>query len=102
MDIYEYKLLTLARAHALVNNVNPVKTSCLLIEIIDLIGYYSLKIQKQNIKEKLISNMLKVVDEVDSIAEMRHLFLDQDLELRDSLTFIWDNQIDGLLKNQFI
>lgn len=46
--------------------------------------------------------MLKVVDEVGSIAEMRHLFMDQDLELRDSLTFIWDNQIDEVLKNQYI
>ena len=43
LDIYEYKLLTPSRNHALVNNVNPVKTSWLLIEIIDLIEFYPLK-----------------------------------------------------------
>lgn len=46
--------------------------------------------------------MMSVVNQIDSIAEMRHLFMDQDLELRDSLTFIWDNQIDDLLKNPLI
>jgi hypothetical protein len=46
--------------------------------------------------------MMDVVNKIDSIAEMRHLFMDQDLELRDSLTFIWDNQIDQLLENPLI
>jgi len=46
--------------------------------------------------------MMKVVNNIESIAEMRHLFMDQDLEKRDSLTFIWDNQIEELLKNPII
>lgn len=102
LDIYEYKLLTPARSHALVNNVNPVKTSCLLIEIVDLIDFYSLKLQKRAIKQKLIDNLMKVVNNIDSIAEMRHLFMDQDLEQRDSLTFIWDNKMEELLENPII
>lgn len=102
LDIYEYKLLTNSRSHALVNNVNPVKTSCLLIEIVDLIDYYNLKLQKREIKKKLLTNLMLVVNEIDSIAEMRHLFMDQDLEQRDSLTFIWDNKMEELLKNPII
>ena len=45
---------------------------------------------------------MKVVNSIDSIGEMRHLFMDQDLEQRDSLTFIWDNQIEELLQNPII
>lgn len=45
---------------------------------------------------------MKVVNSIESIAEMRHLFMDQDLEQRDSLTFIWDNQIEELLHNPII
>jgi hypothetical protein len=67
-----------------------------------LIDYYGLKLQKQAIKEILIKNMMDVVNQIDSIAEMRHLFMDQDLELRDSLTFIWDNKLDQLLENPLI
>ena len=102
LDIFEYKLLTLGRSHALVNNVNPVKTSCLLIEIIDMIEFYSLDLWKRDIKKRLVSNLMKVVNSIDSIGEMRHLFMEQDLEQRDSLTFIWDNQIEELLQNPII
>ena len=102
LDIFEYKLLTLGRSHALVNNVNPIKTSCLLIEIVDLIDFYSLAKWKSDIKQRLISKLMKVVNQIDSIGEMRHLFMDQDLEQRDSLTFIWDNQIEELLQNPII
>ena len=78
------------KQNILVTNFNVVKTGCLLVELLDMVGekFEQLKVRCSNIRIKIINLVQKYMSEVTHEAEMRFLLLEKDIEQRDSLELI--------------
>lgn len=82
--------------------MNVVKTTCLLIELLNLISY---NFQSQGVRCKHTQEIVKgycreYLRKVEQQEEMRHLLLDKDFESRDSLDLITRYHIVELLETQ--
>jgi len=103
LDNIEKKVEIPNKLNIFVTNFNVVKTGCLLIEILDLLGqkFEQLKVRCTNIHAKIESKVKQYMQQVQSEAEMRFLLLEKDIEDRDSLELITKLSILTLLETQF-
>ena len=90
LDYIDKKIMIPNKLNLLVSNFNVVKTGCLLVELLDIVGqkFEQLKVRCTNIKSKIITHVNKYMLRVSNEAEMRYLLLETDIEDRDSLDLI--------------
>lgn len=91
------------KQNILVTNFNVVRTGCLLIEILELIGvqFEQLSIRCQSIRQRIEEKVSKYLSEVKNMAEMRYLLLEKDMDDRDALEMITVYEIVSFLKTQY-
>ena len=84
-------------------NLNIVKSSCLLIEILEIMAtkFEQLRVRCLTLRQKIEAITKKYMAAVDSELEMRYLLLDKDFEHRDSLELITRYKIIAFLESQF-
>lgn len=92
-----------SRGNLFVRSLNVVKNACLIIELLNKVkrrfGFMERRV------EETCNRILKIaVDfafEVTTEEEMRFLLLEKDLDNRDALNMIYDNNLVMLLANPF-
>ena len=87
----------------LILTLNVVKSSCLLIELLEMVrdsfGYLDRRINE--IKRVIIDIAKDYMTRVDNEEEMQYLLLEKDLDNRDSLNIIYDFEVAELLDNPY-
>lgn len=80
--------------------LNVVKIGCLLIQIIERLSqmYPVLRNRVFEIRKTIIEILTTYLEDIKTIEEVRHLLLSQDLDYRDSLTYISEYSILELLQ----
>jgi hypothetical protein len=103
LDHIDQKVNIPNKFNLLVSNFNVVRTGCLLIELLGLIGekFDQLMVRCDTIRIKIehyVSQYMMVINRQD---EMRYLLLEKDLEERDALDLITKYSIYVFLESQF-
>lgn len=84
-------------------SLNVVKSSCLLIELLELVknqfGFLSRRIDE--IKHEIVVIAKQYMDEVENEEEMQYLLLEKDFDNRDALHVIYDFEVSELLENPY-
>lgn len=92
-----------SRANILILTLNVIKSSCLLIELLDRVqsqfGFLERRIDE--IKSVIVGIAKNYMDVVDNEEEMQYLLLERDYDNRDSLNIIYDVEITELLENPY-
>lgn len=92
-----------SRGNILILTMNVVKSSCLLIELLEKVksqfGFLERRIDE--VKSIIIGICKNYMDVVDNEEEMQYLLLDKDYDNRDPLNIIYDIELTELLDNPF-
>ena len=92
-----------SRGNLFVRSLNVVKSACLIIELLNKVkrrfGFMERRVQET---EALILKIaVEYMAEVTTEEEMRFLLLEKDLDSRDALNMIYDNNLIELMVNPF-
>lgn len=81
LDYIDKKIIVPSKFNILVSNFNVVKTGCLLIEVLALVGqkFEQLKVRCDTIREKIEDYVSKYMEQVNGESEMRYLLLEKDI-----------------------
>lgn len=103
LDNLALKVAQQSKQNILVLNFNPVKCSCLLIEILDDIGhkFSQLDVRCQTLRKDIVEITRVYMERVETEAEMKYLLLEKDFENRDALDLITSYSIEEFLESQF-
>ena len=87
----------------MVHTLNVVKAGCLLIELLNKVksNFGFMVRQITEIEARITSICVEFMNQVSSEDEMRFLLLEKDLDNRDALNMIYDNNIASLLEHPF-
>ena len=87
----------------MVHTLNVVKAACLLIELLNKVksNFGFMVRQITEIEARITSICVEFMNQVSSEDEMRFLLLEKDLDNRDALNMIYDNNIASLLEHPF-
>lgn len=98
----DHKVKLQSKQNILVLNLNLIKTSCLLIELLDFIAeHFKMTIVRcKHTRDVIINYTKQYLVRVDKQEEMRYLLLEKDFESRDSLDLIARNNIVEFLETQ--
>lgn len=80
-----------------------VKSGCLLIELLNKVksNFSFMSRQIEEIRNLVCKYCVQYMQEVQSEDEMRFLLLEKDLDNRDALNMIYDNNLADLLQHPF-
>jgi hypothetical protein len=102
-ETIEEKVFDRSRGNIMVQTLNVVKAACLLVELLNKVklqfGFMDRRVNE--IKTQIVKIATEYMDEVTSEEEMRFLLLEKDLDARDALNMIYDNELVELLKSPF-
>ena len=98
----DHKVKLQSKQNILVLNLNLIKTSCLLIELLDFIAehFKMTTVRCKHTRDVIINYTKQYLVRVDRQEEMRYLLLEKDFESRDSLDLIARNNIVEFLETQ--
>jgi len=103
LEAIEKGVLNKSRGNLLILTLNVIKSSCLLIELLEMVrenfGYLDRRINE--VKQIIIDIAKNYMDRVDNEEEMQYLLLEKDLDNRDSLNIIYDFDVSELLDNPY-
>lgn len=92
LEAIEKGVETKSRGNLLILTLNVVKSSCLLIELLEMVrdnfGFLDRRIGE--IKQVIVEIAKSYMDKVETEEEMQYLLLEEDLDNRDSLNIIYD------------
>ena len=92
-----------SRSNILILTLNVIKSSCLLIELIERVrsqfGFLDRRIEE--IRQLILKIAREYIERVDNEEEMAYLLLEKDIDFRDSLNMIYDYSIIELLQNPY-
>jgi len=79
----------------LILSLNVIKSSCLLIELLELVrkSFVFLDRRINEIKSVIVDIAKQYMEKVDNEEEMQYLLLEKDLDNRDSLNIIYDFEV---------
>lgn len=84
-------------------SLNVVKNACLIIELLNKVkrrfGFMERRVEETC--NRILKIAVDFASEVTTEEEMRFLLLEKDLDNRDALNMIYDNNLVMLLKNPF-
>ena len=92
-----------SRGNMFVRCLNVVKTACLVIELLNKVKR-RFDFMARRVKEtetRILRIAVEYMAEVTTEDEMRFLLLEKDLDNRDALNIIYDNNLIELLQNSF-
>ena len=96
-------MTTKSRGNILILTLNVVKSSCLLIELLERVresfGFLDRRITE--IRQEIVTIAMKYLNQVESEDEMQYLLLEKDIDYRDSLNVVYDYNVIELLDNPF-
>ena len=76
----------------LILTLNVVKSSCLLIELLEMVresfGFFDRRIDE--IRSAIVNIAREYMNRVDNEEEMKYLLLEKDIDYRDPLNVIYD------------
>jgi len=103
LEAVEERVSDSSRGNILVHTLNVVKSACLLIELLEKVRYNFRFLDRRvkEIKQEIINIAAEFMNDVSSEEEMRFLLLEKDLDSRDALNMIYDNDLVELLQNPF-
>ena len=100
LEAVEQGVTTKSRGNILILTLNVVKASCLLIEMLEMVrsnfGFLDRRIFE--IRNRIVQIAREYLQRVESEEEMSYLLLEKDIDYRDSLNMIYDNEIVELLE----
>ena len=100
LEAVEQGVTTNSRGNILILTLNVVKASCLLIEMLEMVrsnfGFLDRRIFE--IRNRIVHIAKEYLQRVESEEEMSYLLLEKDIDYRDSLNMIYDNEIVELLE----
>jgi len=103
VEAIEERIKDSSRGNLLVQTLNVVKASCLLIELLNKVksqfSFMQRKIEEVNALILRVASCY--LNEVQSEDEMRFLLLEKDLDNRDALNMIYDNNLVELISHPF-
>ena len=92
-----------SRGNMLILTLNVVKSSCLLIELLEMVresfGFFDRRIDE--IRSAIVNIAREYMNRVDNEEEMKYLLLEKDIDYRDPLNVIYDYQVVELLENPY-
>mmetsp|Transcript_31446 Transcript_31446/g.39061 ORF Transcript_31446/g.39061 Transcript_31446/m.39061 type:complete len:241 (+) Transcript_31446:849-1571(+) len=92
-----------SRGNIFVRSLNVVKSACLIIELLNKVkrrfGFMERRVQET--QSRILKIAVEYMNEVTTEEEMRFLLLEKDLDSRDALNMIYDNNLIELLLNPF-
>ena len=82
-----------------VRSLNVVKSACLIIELLSKVKrkFAFMERRVQETQSRILRIAAEYMNEVTTEEEMRFLLLEKDLDSRDSLNMIYDNNLIELL-----
>lgn len=99
----EQSVRSKSRSNILILTLNVIKSSCLLIELIERVrsqfGFLDRRIEE--IRQQILKIAKEYIERVDNEEEMAYLLLEKDIDFRDSLNMIYDYSIIELLQNPY-
>jgi len=103
LEVIEARVRDSSRGNIFIRSLNVVKSACLIIELLNKVkrrfGFVERRVQET---EALILKIaVEYMAEVTTEEEMRFLLLEKDLDSRDALNMIYDNNLIELLVNPF-
>lgn len=103
INTIDTKVKQQSKQNILVLNLNVVKTSCLLIELLDRIGsnFHMQSVRCYHTRSVIVGFTRQYLTGVSREEEMRYLLLEKDFEGRDSLDLITKYNIVEFLETQF-
>jgi hypothetical protein len=92
-----------SRGNLFVRSLNVVKAACLIIELLNKVkrrfGFMERRVNET--RARILKIAVDFMHEVTTEEEMRFLLLEKDLDSRDALNMIYDNNLIELLANPF-
>lgn len=103
IETLEERVKDHSRGNILVNTLNVVKSACLLIELLNKVlkTFSFMSRQINEITAQITNITVQFMNEVQSEDEMRFLLLEKDLDNRDALNMIYDNNLVDMLQHPF-
>jgi hypothetical protein len=103
IETLEERVKDHSRGNILVNTLNVVKSACLLIELLSKVlkTFSFMSRQINEITAQITNITVQFMNEVQSEDEMRFLLLEKDLDNRDALNMIYDNNLVDMLQHPF-
>ena len=103
LDYIDKRVNIPTKHNIFVTNFNVVKTGCLLIELLELVGlqFDQLLVRCTSIRERVEYYVSAYMMQVQGEQEMRFLLLEKDIENRDALELITNHEIFSFLKSQY-
>lgn len=103
MEAIEKGVTSKSRSNILILTLNVVKSSCLLIELLERVrdnfGFLDRRIAE--VRKEIVNIAGQYLEKVDNEEEMYYLLLEKDIDYRDSLNVVYDYQVVELLENPF-
>jgi len=92
-----------SRGNIFVRSLNVVKAACLIIELLSKVKrkFAFMERRVQETQKGILRIAVEYMNEVTTEEEMRFLLLEKDLDSRDALNMIYDNNLIELLINPF-
>jgi hypothetical protein len=103
VEAIEQRVKDHSRGNILVHTLNVVKSACLLIELLNKVksNFNFMHRQVDEIVALITRITVQFMNEVQTEDEMRFLLLEKDLDSRDALNMIYDNNLADLLQHPF-
>ena len=101
VEIIEQRVFDKSRGNIFIHTLNVVKAACLLIELLAAVKEKFAFLRVSEIRSHIIKVATEYMAEVTSEDEMRFLLLEKDLDNKDALNMIYDNDLVELLGNPF-
>ena len=101
VEIIEERVFDKSRGNIFIHTLNVVKAACLLIELLAAVKEKFAFLRVSEIRSHIIKVATEYMAEVTSEDEMRFLLLEKDLDNKDALNMIYDNDLVELLSNPF-
>lgn len=101
LDTLDLKIGAKNKQNILVLNLNIVKSACLVVEMLEVIGqkFNSLQVRCQTIRNRLVAIVKEYLSKVTKESEMKYLLLEKDAEHRDALDLISRYKIAEFLES---
>lgn len=103
LEAIEERVNDSSRGNIFVRSLNVVKAACLIIELLNKVkgkfGFMERRVQET--QSRIVRIAVEYMNKVTTEEEMRFLLLEKDLDSRDALNMIYDNNLIEMLVNPF-
>lgn len=101
LDNLDHRTTSKSKSHILVAALNTVKSTCLLIETLDILAHHFQlsKVRCETLRQRLTLQTREYMAQVSSESEMKYLLLEKDFEHRDPLDLITKLQLVEFLES---